>query len=145
MVTAARINYEQTGATVLEHFRDEVVLKLKLDNQIARRAGGDWVITARVLIKNNDDSPQVAEAKLAYTRPDEDGNQIPVEIDKLRLFIDKYATECLHLQTVYSNMSFEGHDYDDWVYLLCNTYRGWAESPSMIGISVEAITYENEP
>ncbi|MCV7097852.1 hypothetical protein [Mycobacterium kubicae] len=95
-MTKGVVSDNQGDERRLLHFDDTWSVKIELrdpDSYAEERRGGSfWLLNARVIIANYDDSAQVAEARLLWIRGEEE-----LVIDKVRIFIPlmaKAASPC---------------------------------------------------
>lgn len=121
------IGFESQGGIGLSHFNDTIVTRLALPGESpdGELAAGNWVLTARVVIGNEDDSPQDATAKLVH--------DADVVLDSLFIRMPR-----IHYETFYLQAAFTAHE-GDIVTLECNTYQGIAYEGSVIALRVDRI------
>ena len=103
---------------VLQHFNDEIVVKVELRE-------GTWILMGRVIIENRDGDSQWTTAKLVH-----DAN---VVLDEVRAYTPGGAPSPLYLQ---AGLTGEGNQT---VTLECNTYAGGALYGSVIAFNVDRI------
>ena len=109
------------GGATLQHFNDEIIAKIHLDD-------GNWILMGRCTLVNADGDKQYATAKLVH-----DAN---VVIDSVRLYIDYLDEVCVYLQRAFVA---EG---EQTITLECNTYDGATSYGKIIAFKVDAIDFQ---
>jgi hypothetical protein len=102
----------------LNNFNDVLIVKLKLNP-------GSWVVMARVVLYNYDGDLQTLGAKLVH-----DAN---VVIDRVDIWANARSEGCVYLQGTLTTKR------DETIELICSTYKGMAQSGSLIAFDVDNI------
>lgn len=131
-VTKGVVSDNQGDERRLLHFDDTWSVKIELrdpDSYAEERRGGSfWLLNARVIIANYDDSAQVAEARLLWIRGEEE-----LVIDKVRIFIPAHGESCIALQGQVDAYATKQ------IYLYCNTFDGMASNSRINAICVDEL------
>jgi hypothetical protein len=131
-VTKGVVSVDQGGELRLEHFVENWAVKIELRDPDsyaeARRGGSFWLLNARLIIANYDDSPQVAQARLLWVRDEE-----AQDIDKVRIFIPAHGESCIALQGAVD--AYQSKQ----IYLYCNTFDGLASNSRINAICVDEL------
>ena len=106
------------GSMNLNNFNDVLMVKMKLEP-------GNWVIKARVVLYNRDSDDQNVSARIVH-----DAN---VVIDRLDIGVGEYWVGCIYLQGTLAT------ERDETIELICSTYKGSAQSGSLIAFDVDDI------
>ncbi|QNI05257.1 hypothetical protein GAN17_02250 [Mycobacterium kubicae] len=131
-VTKGVVSVDLGDELRLQHFHDSWSVKIELRDPDSypeeRRGGSFWLLNARVIITNYDDSAQVAEARLLWLRDEEEQ-----AIDKVRIFIPAHSESCIALQGEVDA------DAAKQIYLYCNTFDGMASNSRINAICVDEL------
>jgi hypothetical protein len=109
----------------LSGFSDTIVAKLKLSADHVG-IGDNWVLMARVLVRNGDSDPQFVTVKLVH-----DANVVILED---RHFLNHNDYVCIYLQT-----GFKTTGAPETITLECNTFQGGAENASLMALQVDEL------
>jgi hypothetical protein len=111
-----------SGAATLEHFNDEIIVKMEL-------VGEDkWILMGTVSVVNTDGDRQDASAKLIHNAN--------VVIHQVTNYIDTYDQRGMYLQAGFVANGRET------ITLECNTYHGGCQDGSLIALKVDDIEFQ---
>jgi hypothetical protein len=109
----------------LQGFNDTIVAKLKLSDDLVGLSD-NWVLMARVLVRNGDSDPQNVTVKLVH-----DANVVILEDTH---FLNHNDYVCIYLQT-----GFKTTGSRETITLECSTFLGGAENASLMALQVDEL------
>jgi hypothetical protein len=112
------VSASNNASISLNNFNDMLIVKMKLNP-------GNWVINARVVLYNHDGDLQTVGARIVH--------DASVVIDRVDIWASAFWEGCVYLQGTLATKR------DETIELICSTYKGSAESGSLIAFDVENI------
>src|SRR5439155_20394736 len=112
------VSVKSNAVTSLNNFNDTLIVKMQLKP-------GKWVILGRALLQNHDGDLQTVMARILHNAN--------VEVDRVDIWATAYWRGCVYLQGTLTS------ERDETIELSCSTYKGIAQSGSLIAFGVDNV------